>query len=140
MSIPYVSAAAACRLLELREERRLSYPSLAVGLALASFVDGRTGVTTIDERTLANRAGVSGRTARDAIRGLSEAGFLVVDARPGMSNLYTVTPARSCRGSDGNPGEKLPDPPARSCRTPRREVAALTDDPALSHGNSGARR
>ncbi len=123
MAVTYVHAAVACRLLELREAGRLSYPGLAVGLALASFVDGQTGVTLVDQVTLGKRAGVCLRSVADAIRELAGLDVLAVEPRPGMSARLVLTPAKSCRGTPSDPCEKSQTTPANSCRTPLRIVA-----------------
>lgn len=89
--ISYVHILATCQLLMLAESGKIKATALAIGTAIASYIDGKTMTTTIDKRRLSKRAGVSMETLRRNLPHLQKVGFLKIEERIGQSHKYTIT-------------------------------------------------
>ena len=105
--IKYLNIPTACYLFSLTECGKIKSTSLVVGLALASFIDGRTMSTTIDKKRLAKRAGVSTETLRKQLLSLENSGFLIITKRIGKSHKYTITLPKYKVRAKNNPTQNL---------------------------------
>ena len=125
--INYVNIAASCYLLMLTENGVIKSTTVAVGLALASFIDGRTMSTTIDKRRLAKRAGISRETLRKQLRILESIGFLTITDRTGRSNKYTITLPENKESTMQNPAHNPAEPLPESSPLTRQENRYITE-------------
>ena len=111
--INYVNIVTSCYLLMLAERGTIKSTTIAVGVALASFINGRTMSTTIDKRRLAKRAGVSMETLRKQLLILKKLSFITITDRNGKSNMYTITLPEQKESTIQNPtqneAESLPE-------------------------------
>ncbi len=102
--INFIHTRTGCYGLQLAEQGLIKATALAVLIALASFVDGSTMTTSIDQASLAKRAGVSLETLRRQLRILEKVGILTTIRRFARSNIYKINPLKSGENSaTGNP-------------------------------------
>ncbi len=120
----------------VRHAKAVKGPARAVLYAIADRLNEHD-VTWASQAALAEDAGVSERTVRDAFQALRDGGYLAVDARPGSSAVLRLTIDEEGRstGEIAKPASDAVSTPAggatpagaaanpgRSCRPPRQEA------------------
>ncbi len=93
--INFIHTKTGCDGLLLTEQGLIKATSLAVIIAIASYIDGSTMTTCIDQTSLAKRAGVSLETLRRQLRILEKVGILTTARRFARSNIYKINPLKA---------------------------------------------
>ena len=102
-------------------DRRLRNADVRILAALGSFAD-RDGRCWPAESTLADGTGISERHIRDRLHVLEDVGYVQIERRPGLSNIYRLPRNYSAGVLGGDPGTPVPHPRNHSAGDPGTTV------------------
>jgi hypothetical protein len=100
--------------LALRDDDRPTSSAKLVGHTLSTYADNTTCSTFVGKATLARNCGFGVRTVYTAQKELERFGFLIIQPRVGLSNIYTLCLPR--QPTARVPRQSTTPTPAAHCR------------------------